>query len=675
MKKRILSLVLIISMVMGLFSFAIANEMPDPISLEREIYLDENGILMIPLRSTLEDLNYEVKWNNQNKSVEILKADEKVLLRINSNDVNVKGETKKLGSVPVIKNEKTFVPAELLSKSLDLVVGWNMKHNNLQIREISEDREEFFIPSEETKVKEELNNYMKALEEHKNFHGSVLVAKEGKILLNEGYGYSDFTQNTINKPETRFAIGSVTKQFVALGILKLSEEGLLNVEDNVSKYIPDLTHGEKITIHHLLTHTSGLKNYTEVPTFLEYDVENKDPMKMLEIIKDIELEFAPGEKFEYSNTNYLALGIIIENISGETFEDYLKDIVTPLGMKDTGMIYGENKGANDATPYVGYLEVQEIDDDAVLSQAFAAGSMYSTVEDLYRWDRAIKSGQVLNEETLEEMFKDHVAMPGTGSYGYGWMIDNTENRKEIYHGGNTQGFTAYIGRLEDQDLTVIILTNSGHYNTNDLKNDLLSIALKEEYEMPGELKELEIEDKDLYSKYTGKYELVEGINLNIIEDEDKLYVQVPGMESFEIYPKTTTEFFGKVIDVNIEFKIDEEGKVTELIFNQSGMVFVCKRIGNAEDKKAVEIDPEIYHDYVGEYDLQIGATLTIIKDGDKLYAKVTGQEAFEILPSSDTEFFYKTIDANMTFIKDESGKVTKLIFRQAGQELESPKIK
>lgn len=675
MKKRILSLILIISMIMGLCNFAIATEVPDSISLEQEMYLDENGILMIPLRSTLEDLDYEVKWSDHDKNVEILKGDKNVIIKIGSNNVGVNGEIKKLKSSPIIKNNKTFIPAELLSRYLDIIVGWNMKHNNLEIREESENKEEFFTSSEDEKIKKELNKYMKSLEEHENFHGSILVAKEDKVLLNEGYGYANFTQNTINKPETRFAIGSVTKQFAAVGILKLSEEGLLNVEDTVSKYIPNLSHGEEITIHNLLTHTSGLKEYTQIPGFLEYDIENKDPMKMLELIKDMELEFKPGEMYRYSNTNYLALGMIIEKVSGQTFEAYLKDIVSPLGMKDTGIIYGKYKGSNDATPYVGYLEVQEIDDDAVLSQAFAAGSMYSTVEDLYRWDRAIKSGKILKQKTLKEIFKNHIPISETESYGYGWMIDNTKNRKEICHGGNTQGFTAYTGRLEEQDITVIILTNSGYYNTYDLKKDLLSITLNEEYEMPKELKEIKIEDKNLYSKYTGKYEFINGLDLNIIEDKEKLYVQVPGMENFEIYPKTTTEFFGKAIDVDIMFKTDDQGKAIELIFNQIGMDIVCKRIGDVEEKKEVEIDPKIYDEYVGEYDLQIGATITIIREGDKLYARVTGQETFEILPSSETEFFYKTIDANMTFIKDKSGKVIKLVFRQSGQVLESPRIK
>lgn len=675
MKKRIISLILIISMVMGLFSFSLANEMPSPASVGEEMYLDENGILMVPIRSKLEELNYQVNWDNKDRSVELLKGEEEVLLKIGSKDVDVNGTVKNLENPPIIKDKKTFVPVELLSKTLDLIVGWNIKHNNLEIREVKENNEEIFTFSQDEKIKEELNNYMEALEEYENFHGSVLVAKEGKLLINHGYGYSDFTQRTINKPETRFAIGSVTKQFTAVGILKLKEEGLLNLEDSLAKYIPDLSFGEEITIHNLLTHTSGLKNYTDLPEFLEADIENKDPMKMLELVKDLELEFEPGEKFEYSNTNYLILGIIIEKISGKTFEEYLEDLVTPLGMEDTGMIYGEKKGLNDATPYVGYIEVQQVDDDAVLSQAYGAGSMYSTVEDLYRWDRAINSGKLLKEESLEEMFKDHVAMTEDVAYGYGWMIRNLGKEKEIGHGGNTLGFTSYIGRLVDEDITTIILTNNGRFNTNDLKEDLLSIILQEDYEMPKELKAIEIEDEDLYDKYVGKYEFPGVGHLKIFESENKLYAQATNQISFEIFPKSTTEFFAKIENINIEFIVDEEGKATELILSQGGMDFLCKRVEDEEEKKEVEVNPEIYEDYVGEYDLQIGATITIIKEEGKIYGKVTGQEAFEIVPASETEFFNEALNVNIIFVKDDGGKVIKLILTQFGQELEAPKIK
>ncbi len=682
MKKRILSFILVLSMVLGMSTAIFGDTGLKPsivvngkqISLESS-YLDENGMLMIPLRSLLEKLNYKVKWDNDDKSVTLLKGEQEIVLKIGSKELSVNGQISKMKNTPAIKDRKTFVPVELLDKSLNSVLGWNSKNQTLQMRDIKENKEEIFMSSHDKDIQQKLNVYMKALVNNENFHGSVLVAKEGEIILSEGYGYSDFTQNIENKPQTRYSIGSVTKQFAAVSILKLSETGLLNLDDKVSKYIPDFPHGDEISIHNLLTHTSGLVNYTDLQEFLTFDLTNKEPKKILELIEDMDLVAKPGEMFQYSNTNYLLLGIIIEKITGRTFEDNLKDMVSTLGMEDTGLIYGKGGGLNDATPYVGYLEVQEIDDDLVLTQAYAAGSMYSTVEDLYRWDRAIKSHKILHEKATNEMFKEHINILGAGDYGYGWMIDDTDMGREIYHGGNTLGSTSYIGRLEDKDITIIILTNNGAYNTTKLKNDLLAITLDKEYEIPRPLKAIEIKDKELYSKYAGKYEFINGTYLDIIEDDNKLYAQATGQPAFEIFPKTTTEFFARIAEINIEFKTNEEGKATELVFNQLGIEFTCKRVKDKEEKIEVEIDPKIYDVYVGEYKLAEGVIVNITKEDDKLYSQITGQDKLEIFPSSETEFFYKVVDAKITFEKDDKGKVTSLTFSQMGRDMKSDKIK
>lgn len=647
-----------------------------PINLEVQSFMDEKGILMLPLRTLLEKLDYIVNWNKEDQSVNLLKENQNILLKNGSKVLEVNGKMKTMLNSPIIKENKTFVPAELLDKSLNSVLGWNSKREILRLKDIKD--EDLFSISDDKDTGEKLDNYMKALVEYENFHGSVLVAKEGKILLNKGYGYSDFAQNIENKSQTRFAIGSVTKQFAAFAIMKLSEDGLIDVEDKISKYIPDAPHSDEISIHNLLTHTSGLKNYTDLPEFYTFDTTNKNPMEMLNLIKNMNLGFKPGEIFQYSNTNYLILGIIIEKITGERFENYMDSIINPIGMKDTGLIYGEGNGANDATPYIGYLELAEIDDDNVLSQAYAAGSMYSTVEDLYRWDRTIRERKILEKETIDEMFKNHIDIPGAGSYGYAWMIDNTDMGREIYHGGNTLGFTSYIGNLVEEDITVIIMSNNGGYNINNLKNDLYSIVLKREYKMPKEIKEIEIEDKDLYSKYTGEYGFLNGTYLNIMEQDGKLYAQVTGDVVFEIFPKTTTSFFAKVLDINIEFVSDESGVATELIFKQAGLEFVCKRANDKEDIVEIELDPKIYDDYVGEYEmvsLAKGLMMNITKENNKLFAQLTGQEKIEIFPSSEKEFFYKVVDAQITFEKDEGGNVVSLTLHQMGQDMKAPKIK
>lgn len=680
LKKRILSLMLLISMILGMSALAFAGDPSislnnETITLEQESFIDENGVLMLPLRSLLEKMNYEVTWNGQDRSVNLSKDDQDILLKIDSKEVAINGETETIGNSPIIKESRSFIPAEMLDISLDSILSWNSKDSLLSLRDA---REKMVASSKNNEKRIELDNYMKALVDYENFHGSVLLAKEGEILLNEGYGYADFAQNITNKSQTRYAIGSVTKQFAAFATLKLREEGLLNLEDKISKYIADFPYGDEISIHNLLTHTSGLANYTDLPDFMTVDTRNRDPQKMIDLVRDMELQFNPGEMFQYSNTNYLAIGMIIEEITGKSFEEYLESMVSPLEMEDTGLIDGELGGKNDASPYTGYLEVVEVDDDLVTSQAYAAGSIYSTVEDLYRWDRAVKSGELLGNESLESMFTSHIDMPGAGSYGYGWMINESDRGKEIFHGGNTFGFSAYLGRLIEPDITIIILSNSSAYNTTELKNNLTAIVMDQEYKLPEEIKEIEIEDKELYSKYIGKYDVANGLKMDIMEVEGRLYAQMTGQAAFEIFPSSNTEFFYKIVDAQIVFETDEDGLASGFTLYQLGYEFPAKRAQAEEEKVALELDPEIIEALLGDYDMGVlakGVTISIIKEDGKLFAQITGQPKAEILAASEREFYYKDIDAEIIFETDGNGTVKSLTLHQMGQEIMAPKIK
>ena len=667
MLKRLLSIVLSFALLLGVFAMPLEASEPKHIiklegtslDLKNEIYTDEEGKIMIPLRQVLEELDYEVKWNSEDKSINISNKLQNLNFKI--------GE---LNSV--LRLSKTYIPLELLSDSLNLIVGLDNKQQIIKIGQPKVSQENFFGMTEKDTIKTNLNDYMKALEKNQNFYGSVLVAKDGKVLINAGYGFADFKQGTKNKPGTKFAIGSITKQFTAMGIMQLVEKDLIKVEDKISKYIPNAPHGDKITIHNLLTHTSGLVNYTNTNEFISADIQNKDPMVMVNIIKDFPLAFEPGERFEYTNTNYLLLGMIIENVTEESFGDYLQaNIFNPLNMNDTGISYIENSEIPDATPYVGHLEVQPIDDELTLTQSYGAGNIYSTVEDLYRWNQALKTEKLVKKETLDKIFKEHIPMTEESSYGYGWMIEDTELGKEIYHGGNTFGFSSNIVRYIDENLTVIILSNKGVFDVSKLTNTLIDISLDKEYKLPEKIEEKEIEDQKLYDKYVGKYDFISGTYMDIIKKGEDLYAQVTGQPSFKILPETDYKFFAKEVDISIEFIENENGEVNEFIFKQMGLEIIAKR---AEEIEEIELDPAVYDQYVGEYELAPGAVVTIIKENNKIFAQITGQEKFEIFPKSESEFFYKIVDAKITFLKEE-GKVTKLIFNQNGQDMPAAKIK
>lgn len=682
MTKRILSLVLIFTLILSMSISAFATPQSidiilngDKLLLENSAYLGEEGKVMVPIRQILETLEFEVDWNNDERSITASKGSDIVELKVGETKLNSNDEELNILEEPVIKNNKTYVPLELFSQGFDFVIGWDSKHQVLNISEPKKNNEEYFNIADNEDIKDNLNIYMNALEKNNNFYGSVLVAKDNNLLLSDGYGYADVGQLTTNKSQTRFAIGSVTKQFVAMAIMQLSEDGLINMEDKVSQYFPDFKNGELITIHNLLTHSSGLVNFTELTEFFVNPEGFEGPYDILELVNDKDLIFNPGEAFSYSNTNYLMLGIIVEELSGVSYEEYIKkNILEPLNMNKTGFSYGQHNEIYDATAYSGHLEANPIDDEILLANAYGAGSMFSTVEDLYRWDQGLKTEMLVKTETLDKIFSEHVDMFGQGYYGYGWMLTDLGFDKMIYHGGNTLGFTADITRLDELNLTVIILSNKGYVDMTNIKNNLISIALGGEFEIPQAREIVEIKNPEIYDKYLGKYDLLPGQDLDIIKMEDKLYAQVTGQVAFELFPESETDFFAKIADVQIQFIVDEEGNVNELVFTQNPLVLSLTRKGEVVEKEIAVIDPVVYNDYIGEYQLMPGFILTVTTEEDNIFIQLTGQEKIEMFPSSEIGFFNDSIGATITFIRDDDGNVTNIVLKQAGQELSGQKM-
>jgi CubicO group peptidase (beta-lactamase class C family) len=288
--------------------------------------------------------------------------------------------------------------------------------------------------------------------------GSVLVARDGQIILSQGYGLADRDKKIPNAAQTRYRIGSVTKQFTAMAILMLQEQGKLNVQDPICDYLADCPVAWKgITLHQLLTHTSGIPGFTELTGYETTKATPSPPDQTILRFRDRPLDFPPGEKWSYSNSNYVLLGKIIERASGQSYEDFLRtNIFDPVGMINTG--YDHNQSdlavgyANQITTTADYLD---------MTIPYAAGGLYSTVEDLYRWDQALYTAQLVPQEALDDMFAAHATIPDSGGmgYGYGWMIGKKHNRRFISHGGSIDGYTSVIERYPDDKVTVIVLTN------------------------------------------------------------------------------------------------------------------------------------------------------------------------------------------------------------------------
>lgn len=287
------------------------------------------------------------------------------------------------------------------------------------------------------------------------FTGSVLIVKEGKVLFRKGYGMADYEKKIPNTPSTSFRIGSITKQFTAMCILILEEKGLLNTHDPISKYIYDYPNGDQITIHNLLTHTSGI-----APYFFRLSEDTNryySPLDLISLFKDKPASFKPGEKFDYINSNYVLLGYIIEKVSGKKYKDFLQQsIFTPLDMKNSGYEDRETTFQNKAIGYRSLLFHPKKADYYDMSILYSNGGLRSTVEDLYKWDQALYTEKLVKKKTLKKMFTVYYDVKPILPYSYGWYIEKFDC---MFHGGYTNGFSSFIYRDTRKHLVIIILSN------------------------------------------------------------------------------------------------------------------------------------------------------------------------------------------------------------------------
>ena len=346
-----------------------------------------------------------------------------------------------------------------------------------------------FAQNKAQKIEELLNKY----HDYDQFNGSVLVANDGEVIFADGFGMANMEYDIPNAPDTKHRLGSITKQFTATLILQLVEQGKLELDQPISKYLPDYKGpaADKVTIHHLLTHSSGIPSYTSFPGFFdEYSRDPSTPEEFVKTFADSTLQFSPGEKFSYNNSGYFLLGYIIEDVTGKPYEQVLQEnILEPLNMKNTGYDHHATILKNRASGYEkngnGYINAPYLD----MSIPYAAGSLYSTVEDLYKWDRALYRNKILSEASKELMFSPHIK-DGDGNYGYGWMmtklpVANTKDSvKTIAHGGGINGFNTLIARFPEENDLIVLLNNTGGTKLQEMGMAINNILHDADYEMP-----------------------------------------------------------------------------------------------------------------------------------------------------------------------------------------------
>jgi CubicO group peptidase (beta-lactamase class C family) len=504
--------------------------------------------------------------------------------------------------------------------------------------------------------------------------GVALVARKGRVLYKKAFGMAQLELNVPMQSDMVFKIGSITKQFTAIAILQWVEQGKLSLQDDITKFFPDYpSHGHQITVQHLLTHTSGIKSYTNIDNFSEIMGKDMKPNEVINYFKHQPMEFAPGTKWNYNNSGYFLLGAIVEKISGKSYAQYVEEaFFKPLGMKQTG--YGDpiQLVKNRVQGYEKGSQGLENAKPLSLTLPYAAGALQSTVEDLFIWNQAVNSYKLVTKETLEKAFTSYKLTDGKDThYGYGWFLATLQGAQTAEHGGGIPGFSTHAIYLPKEDIFVAVFLNCGCISPNDLSAKMAAIALGKPYDY----KEIPLDSASL-QHYIGVYENKDGQQRIITLVDNQLYSQRTGSSQFKIKSFQKDNFFFEQALTVLTFERNAVGQVEKIISKA--------REGNDTWKKTSKIipttleivlDKKILDIYVGEYELAPKFIITITRESTQLFAQASGQGKNELFPQSETKFFFKVVDAQITFFKDTAGNVVKLVLHQAGREIEGKKIK
>jgi len=416
------------------------------------------------------------------------------------------------------------------------------------------------------------------------FMGSVLIARDGKTLLSKGYGKASLADNLPNTPATKFRLGSVTKQFTAASILLLEEQGKLKLEDPIKKYMPDAPAAwDSITFFYLLTHTAGIPNFTSFPEYPSTESVAQTPTQVVARFRDKPLNFPPGSSWEYSNSGYVLLGYLIEKISGQTYAQFVHDnLFAPLGMKDSGYDSSTEKIERHAVGYApgpgGPVVASYID----MTIPFSAGALYSTTQDMLRWEQALFGGKVLKPSSFAKMttpFKNNYAM------GLGVMTAPNGSRV-ISHNGGIEGFNTNVTYVTPEKLSIIVLANLNGPAADELSADIRKVANGEPVVLSNERKVTPI-PADALNRFVGTYRVETGQSYVITRVDDHLRAS-GGPQPIELYPQSATEFFAKGSDVQVAFEGDAQRSVTGGTLTMRGQKIPLTHVSAADAQQQAE---------------------------------------------------------------------------------------
>jgi CubicO group peptidase (beta-lactamase class C family) len=402
------------------------------------------------------------------------------------------------------------------------------------------------------------------------FMGTVLVTDGDQVLLDKGYGMAVLEWDVPNTPDTKFRLGSVTKQFTAALILLMQQDGKLNINDPISKYLPDAPKAwEKITLANLLGHTSGIPNFTSFKEFGAWSASAHTWDEEYAFFKDKPLDFEPGTKFDYSNSNYEVLGGILEKVSGKKYGDLLRErLFVPLAMNDSGLDSDELVLPKRAQGYLPGPKGLTVARSESMSVPFSAGSIYSTTGDLLKWEHGLFGGKVLSPDSLKAM-----TTPGKGDYGLGVMVHNQDGVQVVEHGGGIEGFNTNLIYVPEKRICVVVLANVNGSVPGQMGGQLLDVTLGKAVVLNSERKPVPI-TKTESAKFVGVYDLAPTFALTIAQTGDGLTVQGTGQSAIPMMYQGVKDgharFFITQVGAEIEFVPDPNGSIQSLILHQGG---------------------------------------------------------------------------------------------------------
>lgn len=541
---------------------------------------------------------------------------------------------------------------------------------------------------------EKIDALLSAYNKQRYFNGSALVAENGKVILRKGYGLANMEWQIPNGPDTKFRLGSITKQFTSMVIMQLVSEGKINLDEKITTYLPDYRKetGGKVTVRQLLTHTSGIPSYTSLPGFIQNDARN--PYNVADFVKKYtsgDLEFEPGSKWVYNNSGYFLLGAIIEKVTGKPYEEALKErIFEPLGMKDSGYDHHKTILSKRATGYQlepnGYETAPYLD----MSVPYAAGSLYSTVDDLFKWDRALYTDKLLSADLKKIMFT-----PVMQNYAFGWTVrkmkldDDKTEVATIGHNGGINGFNTLEVRLPDTQSLVVLLDNTS-------RGDKLDAAAKGVIDILNGI-EAPAPKASLVDELMKT--LASGDVRQAIARYRELKVKSP--QAFDFSEQELNRFGytllqrGRVADAIEVFLLNVEAyPKSSNVYDSLGEAYAAhgdRDLAIANYKKSLELDPKndnaaaalkrlenppakvdaaTLDKYVGTYELAPGFNIVVTREGETLFGQATGQPKFEMAADSPTEFHLLVVQASITFASDGSS----LTLHQGGRDMPGKRV-